>query len=460
MKKAEKIETFSDPTLLAWEFLNSYCWAVDLDDPAPEEAFYTLRRWREEYYIWQEGRYIRISDDTVKQRVTQFLQEYVSDIFYREKLHIPVKAGLLNNVILNLQTKVHIRETQELNTFLDRKDRGRFLCMDNGLLNLQTLELIPHTPNYFSLVQLPYQYDPNAPCPGFELFLQDIMLGRQGYVDLLQEFVGYLFRPDLREQKFLLCVGEGANGKGVLFDIVQSLVGVENCSQVPLMRFGERFALYSTIGKVVNLTHESSRILEDEAENMLKSYVAGDRLTVDRKNRDPVEIKPTAKLMIATNSLPRFGDKTQAIWRRIELVPFGLVIEEKLQIKNKAELLKKELPGILNWALQGLKRLNEKGFTIPDGQKELMEEYRRDADPARAFLLDHYEDSLNGTYVSCAEVYSEYKSYCETNGYKPMSESPFGKHVNRIFPHIIRRKIGPRRNREYVYDGLVSHVSY
>ena len=77
-------------------------------------------------------------------------------------------------------------------------------------------ELIPHTPNYFTTVCLPYAYNPDAECPDFDEFLQNITLGRQDYIDLLQEFIGYLFRPDLREQKFLLCVGEGANGKGVL----------------------------------------------------------------------------------------------------------------------------------------------------------------------------------------------------------------------------------------------------
>jgi putative DNA primase/helicase len=325
---------------------------------------------------------------------------------------------------------------------------------------LETRELIAHTPNYFTPVQLPYPFDADAECPDFDVFLKDIMLGRQDYIELVQEFIGYLFRPDVREQKFLLCVGEGANGKGVLFELVQALIGAENCSQVPISRFGDRFALYSTIGKICNLTHESSHVLEDEAENVLKSYVGGDRMTIDRKNRDPVELQPTAKLLIATNSLPRFGDKTQAIWRRILLVPFDLSLEDKYQIRNKAEQLKRELPGVLNWALIGLDRLNtNRGFTVPQGQRDLMEEYRRDADPARAFLMDHYEGSLNGAYVSCADVYKTYRTFCEANGYREMGERSFGQHVRRIFPRVERQRIGPRDNRGYVYMGLVS-VSY
>ncbi|MBN2183152.1 MAG: hypothetical protein JW715_14670 [Sedimentisphaerales bacterium] len=452
-------EIIIDPALLATQFLTDYIWSENEDEPAPETSFFTLRRWREEYYLWKDGQYIRLSDDTTKVNVTNYLQKYSDDILYAEKINVPVKTSFVSNVILNLQPKIHIRETQQLNTFLDSVDRGCFLCLQNGLLNLETRELTPHTPNYFTTVCLPYAYDPNAESPEWDVFLGDVMLRRQDYIDLLQEFVGYLFRPDLKEQKFLLCVGQGANGKGCFFDVVQSLVGPENCSQVPISRFGDRFALYSTIGKVCNFTNESSHILEDEAENILKSFVSGDAMTIDRKYREPIDIKPTAKLMVATNSLPRFTDKSEAVWRRILLVPFDLTLDQKYQIKDKADQLKQELPGILNWALVGLDRLNAKrGFTVPQGQKELMEDYRRDADPARAFLLDSYQESLNGEFVPCAEVYRAYRTFCESNGYKEMGERLFGHHVRRIFPKVERQRIGPRNNREYVYQGLVSYV--
>ena len=459
-KRRKKNAFIVDPTRLAESFLCDYFWTENENDPKPETSFHTLRRWHEEWYIWKRGRYIKLSDDTVKQNLTTYLQKYADGVMYVDKISVPVRTTLIGNVLLNVQPMVHILETQKLNTFLDGANRGRFLCLENGLLNLEKRELVPHTPNYFTPVQLPYPYDAHAECPDFDVFLNDIMMGRQDYIELLQEFIGYLFRPDVREQKFLLCVGEGANGKGVLFEIVQALIGVENCSQVPISRFGDRFALYSTIGKVCNLTHESSHALEDESENVLKSFVAGDRMTIDRKNRDPIEIQPTAKLLIATNSLPRFGDKTQAVWRRILLVPFDLTLEEKYQIKGKAEQLKRELPGILNWALIGLDRLNVKGFTDPQGQRELMEEYRRDTDPARAFLMDHYQDSLNGTYVPCADVYKAYRAFCESNGYRGMGERGLGQHVRRLFPGVTRRYRGPRANREYVYEGLVCHVCY
>lgn len=456
-KKTKKI-SFDDLLLLAGQFLYEYIWAKE-DEPDAETSFYKLRRWREEWYLYEQGSYIKVADDTVRQTVTAYMQQYAKDLFWREKTRINVTRNFVTNVISNIEAMVHIKETQELNTFLDRVDRGRFLSLKNGLLNLDTRELLSPTPNYFTAVCLPYNYDPDAECPQFDLFLQDVMLGKQDYIDLLQEFIGYLFRPDLREHKFLLCVGEGANGKTTLFDVIRALVGTENCSEAPISCFADRFALYGTIGKIANLTHESSSVLEDSAENVLKSYVSGDRMTVDRKYKQPVEVTPTAKLLISTNNLPRFTDRSQAIWRRILLVPFDLTLEENLQNKDMANRLKEELSGILNWALIGLDRLNEKGFTVPVGNKELMENYRRDADPSRAFLLDNYESSLNGAYVPCAEIYKDYKQFCDSNGCHAMNERTFGQHVRRIFPRVERQRIGTRDNREYVYMGLVSYVS-
>lgn len=456
-KKGEISHT--DPLRLAEQFLCDYIWTEDENAPKSETSFYRLRRWREEWYVWEDGHYIRRADDTVRQNITYYLQDLCQFIFSTEGFRFLVTPTLVRNVTANIEPVVHIRETQQLNTFLDGVDRGRFLCLENGLLNLQRRELLPHTPNYLTTVCLPYPYDPDAECPEWNIFLKDIMRGRQDYIDLLQEFVGYLFRSDLREHKFLLCVGEGANGKTTFFDVARALVGEANCSEVPITRFADRFALHGTIGKVVNLTHESSSVLQDEAENVLKSYVSGDRMTSDRKYKDPVEVTPTAKLLIATNNLPRFTDKSQAVWRRILLVPFDLTLEDKYQIKDMAEALKRELPGILIWALEGLERLNAKGFTIPQGQRDLMEEYRRDADPARAFLMDKYQESLNGEHVPCAEVYEAYNIFCKTNNCRPMNERTFGQHVRRVFPNVARQRMGPRGSREYVYQGLVSYVS-
>ncbi len=452
------IDLDTDPMQLANFFLCDYIWAP-CENPSFLDVFYTLRRWREDYYLWENGRYRKVSKDTVRVKLTDYLKKWARGIFTSQHRVIRITTNFVKNVTINIDPEIHIKENCQLNSFLNSPNDGHYLCLENGLLNLDTRELIAHTPDYFTITKLPFNYDPDAKCPMFDAFCQQITLNRQDYIDLLMEFIGYLFRNDLHEQKFLLCYGDGANGKGVLFEVIQALVGHENCSQVPISRFGDKFSLQSTIGKVCNVTNESSHILESEAENVLKSYAAGDRMTVERKFREAVEVRPTAKLLISTNALPRFNDKSQAIWRRILLVPFDYKVEEKSQNKNLAQELKTELPGILNRALQGLDRLNRQGFTQPNGHKELIEEYRMDTDPARAFLLDNYEASLIGQSVRCSDVYGAYRQFCEDTGCMPMNERAFGRQVRRIFPKVNRHRIGERNKREYVYKGLVSYVS-
>jgi len=460
MKVKKKIKTlaYTDPTRLASMFLDDYIWTADEEDPQPETSFYILRRWHETYFLWKDGRYIELADDTVKQIVTVYLQQYAADIRAAEQVILQVTRNFVANVLTNIQPKIHIGETKKFNSFLSGDDQGHYLCLKNRLLNLRTRELLPHTPNYFSTVCLPYEFDKDATCPDWLIFLDDVMEGHQEYITLLQEWCGYLFRPDLRAQKFLLCTGQGSNGKGVFFELIQALVGEENCSQVGLSRFNNPFALHETLGKVVNVTNESSHLIEDEAENILKTLVAGDRFTFERKFKDAVSFVPTAKIMIATNSLPRFNDKTQGIWRRLLLVPFDKVIPESAQIEQLATILREELSGILNWSLAGLDRLNAQGFTKPAGQAGLIEEYRRDADPARAFLLDNYEDSLNGEQIPCLEIYKTYCAYCDNNGCYALNERSFGKEVRRIFPQVERQRIGRGMDREYVYRRLVPCV--
>jgi putative DNA primase/helicase len=415
-----------------------------------------LRWWRGEWCVYRDGRYSRMTTDELKAGIVGFLHEQ----------QIPLSEHYVACIVRALTHLCLIESGQELNSWLDGINGAQVIPAANGNISLTDRDqegkprLLPHTAKYFSLSRLPYDYDPMAQCPRWIAFLEDVMQGDRQYIDLIQEWCGYLFRPDLREQKFLLCVGEGANGKGVFSEVVQELVGRENCSQVSLTRFANPFALYTTLGKLVNATNESSHTIEEEAETVLKAFVAGDRLTFERKFKEPIHAVPTAKVMIATNALPRFNDKTWGIWRRILLIPFDRTIPEDQQIRNLAqEILGKELPGILNWSLAGLSRLNRSGFTIPEKSKDLMEEYRQDADPARAFLSERYTFSPNAFGVECGTVYKEYKSYCESNGCCALSNRQFGKQVRRVFPEVDRDRPGSGGNRPWLYRGLVPITS-
>lgn len=452
-----------DPDYIAQGILNSD-YVYDPGGKGLEGGAYTLRSWRDDFYHWQTGCWVRLTDTEMKRRVTEHLQA-LNDRVLDSEQQISISTHRANNILLCLKGRIGISEAVELNTWDDGREALVYTVpVNNGLLCLDYKHyrpaLIDHTPHYFGLTKLPYNYIPEATCPEWLEFLDDVMRGQTDYMRLLQQWCGYLLRPDLKEHKFLLCVGEGSNGKTVFFDVVEAMVGSENCSHVGLSQFHRPFTVYAMLGKTANLTNESSSLIEDEGENVMKTLVSGDRTDFERKHKEPVSIRPTAKIMIATNARPRFNDKTQGVWRRILLIPFDRVIADDMQIKDYAERLKKERPGILNWALKGLRALNKNGgFMMPENSKELLEEYRRDADPARAFLLENYTMSLDGDGTPCAEVFEEYCRYCDTNKCRPMNNRTFGRHVRRIFPDVKRLRPGSRDSREWIYEGLVSYVS-
>jgi P4 family phage/plasmid primase-like protien len=467
---------FFDPDKIAEAILTPYMNEGGFFfDPDPEEppskahadrCRYTLASWRGDFYEWSAGRWSRVSDSEIDPRITKHLQKHNSGygVNMGQEPEVPIRKSRIADIRLCLAGRTLRPETRPLNVWDNiTQEALTTLSMKNGLLILKhngQVELVPHTPDYFSFIQLPYDYAPKAQCPLWLTFLDDVMMKRADYVLLLQQWFGYVLRSDLRLQKFLLCVGEGANGKGILFEVIQTLVGIENCSQVPITRFKNLFSLVTTLGKMINLTHESSGLIEEEAETTLKSYTSGDRMTFERKFKDAVSDVPTAKIMVATNDLPRFNDKSQAIWRRILLVPFDKVIPPEQQIETLADELKKELPGILNWALEGLRNLNAAGrFIIPEGSKTMLEQYRQDANPARAFLTENYEAKSNGEYINREILYREYADWCKSRNYHPLGERMFGKEVKRAFPNVNSKRPGSGNARERVYEGITSNTS-
>ena len=369
MVKKEKTEK-PDAYTIAGQFLTD---RYVIGKESKGEKVKTLRWWKDDFYCWDDGCYHRITDAEMKAQIAEYLHKFV----------MPVTTNSIAAIMICLHKLTGVGRDVVLNSWLDDVKGARVFPLKNGNVSFSDTDietnrprLLPHTPWYFTLSKVDYDYDPKAECPFWEAFLHDTMDRNMKYVSLLQQWVGYLFRPDLREQKFLLCTGEGANGKGVFFEVVQALLGEHNCSQLGLSSFNpkvNRFGLYTTLGKMCNLTNESSHIIEHEGETVLKSYVAGDTITFERKFREPLSAKPTAKIMIATNALPRFNDRTHAIWRRILLVPFPKIIESENQIKDLAEQLKRELPGIFNWALDGLEQLNKAGrFIEPQESKALL----------------------------------------------------------------------------------------
>lgn len=390
-----------------------------------------LRRWCGQWWLWNGKIYSPISDEECRARVIRFMR---GQALYRA--HCTNVFTL--NVMINLQADTTLPSNVEMPAWI----RGGQLihapdvvALQNGLLDMDEFlrfgdpRLRPHSADFFTRTVLSYGFDSDAECPKWNRFLEEILPEEAARL-FLQEWFGYNLVFDTTQHAFVIFEGEGANGKSVVCHALRHLLGPDNVSAVPLEVFGARFQLVPTLGKLANIVPEMGEV-DRVAEGYLKPFTAGDPMQIDRKYKDAVLAIPTARLTFATNTRPRLIDRSDGIWRRLYLVPFPVSIPENEQNKSLEEELLEELPGIFLWAAAGLRRFRGRGrFEEPPASKTAKEDYRRETDPARAFIED--ECVIDPRYqVLKDELYQKYRRYAEGNGYRPLGEAQFAKVVLR-----------------------------
>jgi P4 family phage/plasmid primase-like protien len=439
---------------------------------------WTLRSYRDQWWAWDGMRYRPLPLSELRADVTDAIRREFDRFARRlsatsdanpptttrgKKITAAkVTLNLVSNVLQALQSVVMIPADQDTPCWLTNPtDHGRTIAMANGLVDIDRLldqtggpVLQRHTPDWFSPVCLPYAYQPDAECPQFLAFVREVLEGDEERITLLRQWFGYLLAGDTSLQKFLILVGEGANGKTVIIVLLTALLGEANVSTVPLELFGERFQLTATLGKLANLVPEVGTVSR-VAEGFLKAFVAGDRMYFDRKNLPGIDARPTARLMLATNTLPPFADRSGGVWRRLMILPFRVTIPPDRQDPHLATALLAELPGIFNWATEEWRHLRGGRFIEPRMCRQVLEDFRIDSNPAQAFLLEAVR-SARGSSIPSRELYDQYREWCDGHGHKPIPDSQFGKEVQRVFPRAKRRKTrgGRYARRPYHYTGI------
>lgn len=408
--------------------------------------------WRGNYYLWNSGVYHRLDKTELKTLIVGFLQA-------RSLCPTP---STVDTFILNLHKEIMLSTRREPNTWLSDKNGDarpeNVVVADNGIILISEdgkITLREHTSNFFSLSKVPFSYDPKAKCPRWERFIQEITLGDAGLQRLLQQWAGYTFLPNQKYQSFIVLAGEGATGKGTYARTLKNLHGTENCSELAVRRFVDKFALYSTYGKKINIVGDADSELRPKTEEVIKNWTGGDALEYEQKYGSSFFAQATAKLMILVNEFPSFTDKSTGLWRRLLVVPTDRSNKE-FQDPNLDDKLKLELPGIFNWALEGLIDLESSGgFIRPEPSKEAESEYRREASPASLFLQENYlYDSDIPGGVGTSQLYQEYRSWCKSKGYLPLADHRFGREVRRIFPLTKKSRVSHNDIRIHVYKGV------
>jgi P4 family phage/plasmid primase-like protien len=338
--------------------------------------------------------------------------------------------------------KSRIEETVELlnerakRSYTDvNRHAHELINVQNGMLRWRTGELLPHDPQYLSLIQIPVPWDPNAKSAELDRFLDTVL--PKDALSLAEEFIGLLLVPNTSFSKCMVLVGEGGNGKSTFLHLVEVLLGEQNVSHYSLHSIVEdRFTSAGLIGKLANFYDElEQRALENTG--VFKQIVAGDPIKAEEKNKAPFSFRPFCRLVFATNQMPRATDRSQAYFDRFLFIEFknrirnttGEILDYGRVLANTPGVL----PALLFRAVAGLRRLMERGrFVPPQSSIDAIEEYRRDCNSAYDFISEFCRtDDPNG-WIAKNVLYERYRAWCEDEGRKPLSAREFGRTVQQM----------------------------
>jgi putative DNA primase/helicase len=331
------------------------------------------------------------------------------------------------------------------------------LNLKNGLLDLRTLKLLPHSPDFLYPIQLPINYDPAASCPAIERFVAEVF--PEDAQELAWEILGDGLTPDRSIQKAILLTGEGGNGKGVYMKLYINFVGRRNISAVSLQRLEQdRFAAARIYGRLANVCADlpSSHLA---GTSVFKSIVGNDTITGEFKFRDSFEFDPFCRLLFSANHPPQSKDASKAFYDRWLVIPFnrnfrGTDKEIPRGILDSRLSDPRELSGALNKALPTLKRLRTSGrFTESASTQTAAAEFREVTDPV-AVWLDRETVRHPNAAITQQELRIAYNAASEREGRPPMTSQMFGRAVRRHIPEVEEAQRTVFAKTQWVYRGL------
>lgn len=375
-----------------------------LDDGA-NLVFSLQRFWR---FDEREGVWTELPDEAVKRAL---------QIVCREN-QIPVKDSLIRGAFGSAKARF-FRQVE-----FDRVDR-RSIPAANGILRYESGKwtLNPYKREDFRRIRLPVVYDPQATCPRFERFLEEVFDGTPDIKDrvrLVLEFLGLSLTATTEFEKALLLVGSGGNGKSVLVRVLEAMVGARNRSAVQLKQLENRFQRAHLDGKIVNVMTELSEGAElPDAE--VKAIISGEPITAEHKLKPPFEFYPICKLWLLTNHLPSVRDLSDGLFRRFSIITFPNRFDNKSTRDTALSgKLAAEASGILSYCLRALAELFERGsLTEPKSSREAVDGWRRDSDQVAAFVEE--EMVLEpGASITSKEVYSIYQEWAKESGIRKL----------------------------------------
>jgi putative DNA primase/helicase len=411
------------------------------------EGIKTLAYWREDFLEWQaaNNRYNYIEDMALRKRLYEVFDKAKVQAESEIQPWTPTKDKL-NRVIDALQAEAHVSGDFDARTFLDSgRPCGDIISFRNGNYNLLTKELSEPTPNLFTNISLPFDYEPNAPTPRRWLKFLDELWGKdEDSKKALQDWFGYVLSGRVNLHKAFMIIGPPRSGKSTIAHVLQQLVGEANSVAPTLTSMTGDFGLSGWLGKSLAIVGDARFTPKQTAEvtEYLLRISAGDPVEVQRKFKTSLSVVLPTRIMIVSNEFPNIVESSGALVSRFVFLETkrGFTNMEDTELGQKLE---DELPGIMAWSLQGLERVTERGhFTTVRSMSRSLEEMEELSSPVKAFMRARCRKAM-GSLVSKQEMFDAYREWCSSEGRNwTETQAVFGRNLKAAYPNLasVQRK--------------------
>lgn len=397
---------------------------------------YELKQW----YYWNGSRWQADVTGSHTHRIDEVLDNIASDVSFLKELfekqeisEDQYESHLKSNHKwhsfsqsagkIHATTKLASTQPDISRSITEFDNKGKYLGVDNGILNLNTGELIFDEPDYFITKSCGAAYDPNAKCPNWLEFLNTIFEGSQEIIAFIQRLFGQGMLGTADKDKLVIMCGNGANGKSTLTDTMITLLGNyalnTSANAIIKSKANKDYYLAELKGIRLSIINESSKgaYLDEE---LVKSLVDSGEIQARQIYQAPFTFQPVATPILTTNYRPRISSD-YSISRRIIFVPFDYQLPEAQRNPNfREEVLKPELSGILNWALEGCLQYQKHGLNPPACIVEATKEYFHENDRIGRFIEERLRVSTNDR-VKLKDVNDAYSFWATENGFREVS---------------------------------------
>ena len=386
---------------------------------------------KESFYIKGKLQYEKLATYLIREhnvvKINDNLHVYKQGYYTSETDEI--ERIMLQYIVNSTRTpRLEVLRYLELKSEEVRMETPTLISLNNGVLNLETKQLLEFSSDYKIKNKVPINYNPAAYSEIMDKTLNKISCDDKQLRMLIEEMIGYiLFRRNELGKCFIL-TGSGANGKSTLLDVIKRLIGKENISSVALNELNDRFRTFQLEGKLANIGDDiSNGYIEDNS--TFKKLVTGETVNVERKGKDPFDFENYSKLIFSCNEIPRINDLSDGLKRRIIFIPFNAKFSKSDPdydpfIVDKL-LSSESLEYLLKIALEGLDRiLYNMEFTTPKSVNDAWEDYEKRNNPILGFLEEGKIEN-----ESTKDVYLQYQTYCSENGLKHLSRIAFSREI-------------------------------